>query len=49
MAEKKVVLACTVCGSRNYTVPVTKTDSERFAIQKYCKHCNKKTLHQETR
>lgn len=49
MAQKKVALACTVCGSRNYTVAANPNRTERLEVMKYCKHCNKHTLHQENR
>ncbi|WP_057769762.1 50S ribosomal protein L33 [Lactobacillus selangorensis] len=49
MAEKKVALACTVCGSRNYTVSTNANRTERLALKKFCKHCGKHTLHRETR
>ena len=36
MASQKVSLACTVCGSRNYTVTLSKDRTERLAVSKYC-------------
>ncbi|WP_027825763.1 50S ribosomal protein L33 [Lactobacillus psittaci] len=49
MAVKKAALACTVCGSRNYSIAASKTRTVRFEIKKFCKHCKKMTLHKETR
>ncbi|MFC6314072.1 MULTISPECIES: 50S ribosomal protein L33 [Lapidilactobacillus] len=49
MAVKKVALACTVCGSRNYTISENNQRTERLEVKKFCKHCGKHTLHKETR
>ncbi|KAF0395473.1 50S ribosomal protein L33 [Pediococcus pentosaceus] len=49
MSQKKVALACTVCGSRNYTVAASPQRTDRLEVNKYCKRCNKHTLHSETR
>ncbi|EFH29906.1 ribosomal protein L33 [Lactobacillus jensenii JV-V16] len=46
---KKAALACTICGSRNYSITASKTRTERLEIKKFCKHCKKMTLHKETR
>ena len=46
----KVVLICEECLSRNYIT--TKNDSknnERIELKKYCKNCNKYTIHKESR
>lgn len=47
--RKKVVLACTVCLSRNYTYSKKKEATNRIEINKYCKRCNAHTLHRETK
>ncbi len=49
MAAKKLVLACTVCGARNYASPKSEssTRTERLELKKFCKHCKKHTLHRE--
>ncbi|NLI68802.1 MAG: 50S ribosomal protein L33 [Bacilli bacterium] len=48
--NKKVILACTVCLNRNYsTMKNTFKHPERLEIMKYCKYCNKHTLHKETK
>ncbi|HLR61780.1 MAG TPA: 50S ribosomal protein L33 [Lentibacillus sp.] len=47
---KKVILACTLCASRNYTTSKNASKQpERLEIQKYCKTCGKHTLHRETK
>ncbi len=46
----KITVACTVCNERNYaTTKNKKTNPERIELQKYCKRCNKRTLHKETK
>lgn len=50
MALKKASLACTVCGSRNYSIKLSSTPKPtRLEVNKYCKHCSKYTIHKETR
>ncbi|GAA3021881.1 50S ribosomal protein L33 [Tetragenococcus solitarius] len=50
MSGKKAVLACSICGSRNYTKTTSqRKDGQRLAINKFCKYCNKHTLHKETK
>jgi len=50
MALKKASLACTVCGSRNYSIKLSSTPKpKRLEVNKYCKHCSKYTIHKETR
>ncbi|MGL4617397.1 MAG: 50S ribosomal protein L33 [Mycoplasmoidaceae bacterium] len=46
---KKIILICDECLSRNYKPNVSSNKDERFEINKYCKHCNKQTLHKESR
>ncbi|MGD9604901.1 MAG: 50S ribosomal protein L33 [Bacilli bacterium] len=49
MADK-VILVCEECLSRNYTFKRNKlTNSERMVIKKFCKKCNKHTIHKETK
>lgn len=48
MAVKKVALACSVCGSRNYMVTKKQTRADRLQVKKYCKYCDAHTLHRET-
>ena len=50
MAQKKTALACSVCGSRNYTLTLGQNKRvERLELKKFCKFCNKQTLHRETK
>ncbi|HJG50421.1 50S ribosomal protein L33 [Limosilactobacillus ingluviei] len=50
MAHRKVGLECSVCGSRNYSVNVSAAQqNQRLALKKFCKHCQKVTLHRQTR
>ncbi|MDQ0255989.1 large subunit ribosomal protein L33 [Evansella vedderi] len=47
---QKVVLACDVCKSRNYTTSKTEQNRTiRLQINKYCKTCGKHTTHVETK
>jgi len=46
----KMILICTECLSRNYAADKNKLIStERLEVKKYCKKCNKHTLHKETK
>lgn len=48
--RKKVILICPECLSRNYITTKRQEDStERLEIKKYCPHCNKCTLHKESK
>ncbi len=48
--REKVILVCTECLSRNYTVYKNKrTNVERLELNKYCKKCGKHTLHRESK
>ncbi|MBR2802042.1 MAG: 50S ribosomal protein L33 [Erysipelotrichaceae bacterium] len=51
MPEKnRVILTCTECLSRNYsTYKNKKSNTKRLELMKYCKRCNKSTLHRETK
>lgn len=49
MKRNKTALACSVCGSRNYSLDNSQPRTERLEIKKYCRHCNKHTLHKETK
>ncbi|MDN6028605.1 MAG: 50S ribosomal protein L33 [Lactobacillus sp.] len=49
MAVKKAALACSLCGSRNYSITASATRTQRLELNKFCKHCGKQTLHKETR
>ncbi|QKY70929.1 50S ribosomal protein L33 [Lentibacillus sp. CBA3610] len=48
--NKKVVLACTICASRNYTTSNNQAKQpERLEVRKYCKTCGRHTCHRETK
>ncbi|HFU4175411.1 TPA: 50S ribosomal protein L33 [Streptococcus suis] len=50
MALKKASLACTVCGSRNYSINLSSNPKPtRLEVNKFCKHCGQYTIHKETR
>ena len=50
MAHKKAALACTICGSRNYSItPTEKGRTTRLEVKKFCTYCGKHTLHKETK
>lgn len=46
----KVVLVCEECLSRNYMTEKNKLNTtERVIVKKFCKRCNKHTVHKETK
>lgn len=48
--REKIVLACTECGDRNYTMTKNKKlHPERVELRKYCPRLQKYTLHKETK
>ncbi|MCM3117885.1 50S ribosomal protein L33 [Neobacillus drentensis] len=47
--SKKVILACAVCGSRNYSTISKQTQTERLELKKFCKTCTTHTIHRETK
>ncbi|WP_125705175.1 MULTISPECIES: 50S ribosomal protein L33 [Lacticaseibacillus] len=49
MSVKKVALACSVCGRRNYFVPENPRRTERLTLNKFCKYCKRVTEHRETK
>lgn len=53
MANKQrehVTLACTECKNRNYiSFRNKKNHPDKLELRKYCKHCNKMTLHKEVK
>jgi large subunit ribosomal protein L33 len=43
-----ILLVCSECKNQNYSVDKNKKlHPDRFEIKKYCKHCQKKTVHKE--
>ncbi len=47
--REKVTLICEECLSRNYTIERKKGDPKRIEEKKFCPHCNRHTLHKETK
>lgn len=47
--QQTVVLACTECGLRNYTYKSNTPKTERLEVKKFCKHCGKHTIHNQTK
>ncbi|PAT02471.1 50S ribosomal protein L33 [Candidatus Izimaplasma bacterium ZiA1] len=47
--RKKIILICEECLSRNYTTYKNNDDKERLEIKKYCKRCEKHTIHKESK
>ncbi|AWC27074.1 50S ribosomal protein L33 [Bacillus cytotoxicus] len=47
--RKKVVLSCEECKNRNYSTMKDMSSVERLEIKKFCKTCNKHTVHKETK
>ena len=43
--RERVLLICEECLSRNYTTTIKKEGATNLQIRKYCKRCNKMTLH----
>ncbi|HFE64990.1 50S ribosomal protein L33 [candidate division KSB1 bacterium 4484_188] len=45
-----IILECTECKQRNYTTKKNKRlHPQRVEFKKYCRFCNKHTVHKETR
>jgi large subunit ribosomal protein L33 len=48
--REQITLACTECKRRNYlSTKAKKIDTGRVEYLKFCKYCNKRTKHRETR
>ena len=47
--REKVILVCSECLSRNYQTTKQKYGKERLENQKFCKRCNKHTVHKESK
>ncbi|WP_203364263.1 50S ribosomal protein L33 [Bacillus sp. REN10] len=45
----KLILACSECGSRNYSTSGKTTSDGRLEIKKFCSTCNKHTVHKQTK
>ena len=49
-AREIIQLACTECKRGNYTTTKNKRNTpDRLELRKYCKWCNKHTLHREVK
>ncbi|NOX97373.1 MAG: 50S ribosomal protein L33 [Nitrospirae bacterium] len=45
-----IILACTKCKQRNYSLTKNKKgNSEKLELKKYCKFCQTHTVHKETK
>ena len=50
MAVRKSALACSICGSRNYSKSVNEgKKGDRLEVNKFCNYCKKHTVHKETK
>ncbi|MDZ7266094.1 MAG: 50S ribosomal protein L33 [candidate division KSB1 bacterium] len=48
--RENITLECSVCKRRNYAMTKNKkTHTARVEFKKYCRFCNKHTLHKESR
>ena len=47
--SKKVILTCSICLSRNYSLSKSKSKVDRLQLKKYCPRFNQYTLHKETK
>ena len=43
--REKVLLICSECLARNYVTSISMDTKKVSGIKKYCKHCNKMTVH----
>ncbi|MDE0563146.1 50S ribosomal protein L33 [Exiguobacterium sp. B2(2022)] len=46
---KKVSLACSECGSREYSTTKKDGVSTRLEMKKFCRRCNTHTMHRESK
>ncbi len=47
--REKIILICEECLSRNYSTTKNKDDKVRMSVKKYCKVCDKHTLHKQSK
>ncbi|WP_077304052.1 50S ribosomal protein L33 [Terribacillus halophilus] len=47
--RKTVTLACSECLSRNYSTAKNANQTQRLETNKFCKRCDKHTVHRETK
>jgi len=49
-ARERITLACSECKQRNYNTKKNKMHTpEKLELNKFCKFCNKHTIHRETK
>ncbi|HPY64531.1 MAG TPA: 50S ribosomal protein L33 [Bacillota bacterium] len=49
-ARERITLACSECKQRNYNTKKNKMHTpEKVELSKFCKFCNKHTIHRETK
>ncbi|MGL4948103.1 MAG: 50S ribosomal protein L33 [Mycoplasma sp.] len=46
---KKIILICENCLSRNYHYQKNTMLTKRLILNKFCPHCNAKTVHKESK
>lgn len=45
-----IALKCGVCNSKNYTMTKNRVNTqEKLELKKFCPHCKKTTVHNETK
>lgn len=50
MAREIITLVCTECKRKNYTTTKNKRKHpDRLELRKYCRWCNKHTIHREAK
>jgi len=48
--REMIILACSECKRRNYTTTKNKKkQTTKLELKKFCRFCNKHTLHKETK
>lgn len=49
MKKQKILLVCEECLNRNYSVKKSAGHEGRLIIKKFCKNCNKHTVHKDSK
>jgi large subunit ribosomal protein L33 len=50
MADRVIItMSCSECKDRNYYFDRNKKQEGKLELKKFCKNCNKRTLHKETK
>ncbi|MGL4588893.1 MAG: 50S ribosomal protein L33 [Mycoplasmatales bacterium] len=47
--KKKAILVCEECLTSNYAIKKNPNSEERIMVKKYCRKCNKHTVHKENK